>query len=82
MLAKRENADEHNRIKAVTNFDAVWMLIAYVSIPRCILEYAPLLPNELHSHPLITPLSHPWGSCDQTSSRGLEIPMAPAEVSP
>lgn len=29
---KRENADEHDRIKAATNFNADWVLIAYVSI--------------------------------------------------
>lgn len=29
---KRENADKHDRIKAATNFNADWVLIAYVSI--------------------------------------------------
>jgi len=32
IIQKRENADEHDRIKAATNFNADWVLIAYVSI--------------------------------------------------
>lgn len=39
-MQKRENAGKHDRIKAATNFNADWVLIAYVSIlgapARCI----------------------------------------------
>lgn len=77
MREERENADEHNRIKAATNFYAVWMLIAYVSITGCILEYAPCFPPNC-TRPLHPPRRSLRGcSCDQ--SRGLEIPMAPAK---